>query len=171
VLTWFKTHYHITNVNTDVVVIQDIYTKFKEDTESPYVNYNKSEKLVAYLNEISSPDDYLQFVTHAPRNVVHIILPPKIGQSERNKLTGFKHIILPGVPGSRTLFYIYSTTYIPTRLPRSGQNYVFMCNDLFRSDCPIGAGQFYGITHNPATFTHILAFHYIILHSLPLFFC
>lgn len=44
VLTWFKTHYHITNVNTDVVAIQDIHTKFKEDPESPYVNYSKSEK-------------------------------------------------------------------------------------------------------------------------------
>lgn len=44
VLTWFKTHYHITNDEDDVVAIQDVYKKFKEDPDSPYANYTKVEK-------------------------------------------------------------------------------------------------------------------------------
>lgn len=43
-LTWFKTHYHITNEEDNVIAINEIHKKFTEDPESPYANYSKQEK-------------------------------------------------------------------------------------------------------------------------------
>ena len=40
-LTWFKSQYHITNGDDDVVTLGDVYTKFKGDDDSPYANYSK----------------------------------------------------------------------------------------------------------------------------------
>ena len=43
-LTWFKSKYHITNSETDIVAIGTIHKEFTTDEDSPYVNYSKKEK-------------------------------------------------------------------------------------------------------------------------------